>query len=289
MARARIVKPGFFSNEALTETHPFGRLLFIGLWTLADREGRLMDRPLWIKGQLFPYEKVPVDKLLGELEGLGFIMRYVVEGEPYIQVMKFKNHQHPHVKEAESIIPSPFGPVPSPVISGASPDLSGTSPSVTNTVTDPVTETVPESLLQRVKVEDPLDQVLADFAAFGKTTAGTVSAIDEAVSDYGLEWVQKAIRKAAGGGFTDKPPWSYVESILERWKAKGEIDKVEPDAAKPMGRNAVGPQAPLDTSTAIRLAYPNIQQWPELDTGGGDDGVATLDGGHDPARLEVRG
>ena len=49
MARARNIKPGFFKNEFLAEMPCEVRLLFIGLWTLADREGRLEDRPKRIK------------------------------------------------------------------------------------------------------------------------------------------------------------------------------------------------------------------------------------------------
>ena len=32
MARMRMVKPGFFTNDTLAELDPFARLLFIGLW-----------------------------------------------------------------------------------------------------------------------------------------------------------------------------------------------------------------------------------------------------------------
>ena len=45
MARARNIKPGFFRNADLVEMPIEARLLFIGLWTLADRSGRLEDRP----------------------------------------------------------------------------------------------------------------------------------------------------------------------------------------------------------------------------------------------------
>ena len=41
MARARNIKPGFFRNADLAELTFEARLLFIGLWTLADSEGRL--------------------------------------------------------------------------------------------------------------------------------------------------------------------------------------------------------------------------------------------------------
>jgi len=53
--RSRNIKPGFFMNELLPEIELLGRLLFIGLWLLADREGRLEDRPL----QTIPDQRRP--------------------------------------------------------------------------------------------------------------------------------------------------------------------------------------------------------------------------------------
>ncbi len=107
MPRARNIKPGFFKNEFLAELSPTCRLLFIGLWCLADRRGRLEDRPLKIKGELFPFESVDVDALLNELaESQGrFIIRYEADGERYIEVLNFYKHQNPHMREAESVIP----------------------------------------------------------------------------------------------------------------------------------------------------------------------------------------
>src|SRR3990167_5230973 len=108
MARARLFKPAFFDNESLAKVHPHGRLLFVGLWTLADKKGRLNDRPKVISGNIFPFENVNVDKLLDDLQGHGFIARYEVSGRRYIQVLNFEKHQHVNIKEAESVIP-PMG------------------------------------------------------------------------------------------------------------------------------------------------------------------------------------
>lgn len=44
MARSRNIKPGFFTNEVLADMPALVRLLFAGLWTIADRDGRLEDR-----------------------------------------------------------------------------------------------------------------------------------------------------------------------------------------------------------------------------------------------------
>ncbi len=105
MARARNIKPGFFQNENLVE-HPFEvRLLFIGLWTLADKKGRLEDRPKKIKMGVFPADDVNVEKGLALLCADKFIDRYEVNGVKYIQITNWEKHQAPHHTEKDSVIP----------------------------------------------------------------------------------------------------------------------------------------------------------------------------------------
>lgn len=110
--RARNIKPGFFKSEGIASCSFQARLLFVGLWCMADREGRLEDRPQRIKAELFPYDNVNVDKLLDEIASKtdcdgtpSFIIRY---GHPkkYIQILHFLSHQRPHLKENESQIPA---------------------------------------------------------------------------------------------------------------------------------------------------------------------------------------
>jgi hypothetical protein len=106
MARARNIKPGFFTNEELVELPFATRLLFIGLWTIADREGRLEDKPKRIKMNLFPADDIDVDQALCELQASGFLKRYEVGGARYIQVLAFRRHQNPHRDEKASSIPA---------------------------------------------------------------------------------------------------------------------------------------------------------------------------------------
>jgi hypothetical protein len=107
VARARNIKPGFFRNEDLVEMPFETRLLFIGLWTVADRLGRMEDRPKRIKMDIFPADDVDVDACLTQLHDGGFILRYVVGEGHYIQVLAFGKHQNPHNKEQASTIPAP--------------------------------------------------------------------------------------------------------------------------------------------------------------------------------------
>lgn len=105
MARSRNIKPGFFSNEHLAELDFATRLLFIGMWTEADREGRLEDRPRRLKMALFPADNVDINRMLDDLDHLGFIKRYTVGDVKAIQVINWSKHQNPHMKEAKSTIP----------------------------------------------------------------------------------------------------------------------------------------------------------------------------------------
>jgi hypothetical protein len=111
MARARNIKPGFFRNADLVELPMEARLLFIGLWTLADREGRLEDRPKQIKMDVFPADSVDCDALLDKLSETGMVVRYAVDGGRYLQVVNFAKHQNPHRDEKPSTLPDQHGHV----------------------------------------------------------------------------------------------------------------------------------------------------------------------------------
>ncbi len=110
MARIRTIKPDFFVHEGLAELSRDARLLFIGLWTMADREGRLDDRPKRIKAVIFPYDDdTQIPAWLDELADRGFILRYEADGQKRIAIVKFSEHQRPHPKETPSLIPPPPG------------------------------------------------------------------------------------------------------------------------------------------------------------------------------------
>jgi len=105
--RSRNIKPGYFKNECLADCDPLARILFAGLWCLADREGRFEWRPKRIKVEILPYDKCEIDKLLGQLVKCGFIHYYSVNGSEYGFIPTFNHHQSPHPKDAPSKIPKP--------------------------------------------------------------------------------------------------------------------------------------------------------------------------------------
>lgn len=104
--RARNIKPGFYKNEELAKCSPWARLLFPGLWMMADKEGLVEDRPLQIRIEVFPCDQVNVDELLSELNNK-LIVRYKCRGKDYVWIKGFTRHQTPHKNEKESSLPRP--------------------------------------------------------------------------------------------------------------------------------------------------------------------------------------
>lgn len=100
--RIRTIKPSFFVDEELAEMPPLTRLLFIGLWALADRRGRLEDRPKRIKASVMPYDDHDIEESLERLAEAGFIIRYSSDTKRIIQVTNFEKHQRLTGKEAET-------------------------------------------------------------------------------------------------------------------------------------------------------------------------------------------
>ena len=105
MARIRTIKPEFFDSEQVASVPFQWRLLFVGLWLHADREGRLQDRPQRLKAKLFPYDDLDVEEGIESLHRVGLITRYEVDGVKLIAVPEFLTHQKPNVREPESNFP----------------------------------------------------------------------------------------------------------------------------------------------------------------------------------------
>ncbi len=114
MSRIRYLKPEFFEDEDLAEHDFWVRLLFAGLWNIADKEGRLPDRAKWIKAKIFPYDNIDIEKGLNKLSNgkthgkFPFLQRYEIENERYIQIINWHRHQKPHHTEKESSISPPL-------------------------------------------------------------------------------------------------------------------------------------------------------------------------------------
>lgn len=106
MARQRMIHPALRKDDELAAACSIAaRYLFEGLWTIADREGRIEDRPVRIKAELFPYDELSIAALLQELIDHGCVVRYEVDGKKVLWCKKFLDYQNPHHREPDSVLP----------------------------------------------------------------------------------------------------------------------------------------------------------------------------------------
>lgn len=116
MARIRSIKPGYNKSPDIAPILSIPcRLHFALLWTYADDEGRGLDDPLNIKGELWPRDREvdeeQIEEWQEELALAGRIVRYENEGRRFFEVAGFRNHQKPN-KPMSSALPAPSESTP---------------------------------------------------------------------------------------------------------------------------------------------------------------------------------
>lgn len=94
--RIRSIKPEFWESESLGRVSREARLLFIGLFSCCDDHGRARASSRLLASRLFPYDEDAFKKLpawIAELQKEGCIRLYQVDGETYLDIPKWLNHQ----------------------------------------------------------------------------------------------------------------------------------------------------------------------------------------------------
>ena len=110
--RIRTIKPEFFNHEGIYDAEldtglPL-RLSFIGLWCVADRDGRFKWEPRRLKVKILPYDDTDFSRVLDALATRGFILKYAFETEVFGCIPSFNRHQVINNRERPSELPDPF-------------------------------------------------------------------------------------------------------------------------------------------------------------------------------------
>jgi hypothetical protein len=105
MARIRTIKPEFFTSEDIVELSPLARLLYVGLWCEADREGRMVWKPKTFKIRYLPADDCDIVTLCAELVDSRLVELY---GDGYAYIPAFLSHQHVNPRETQSTLPEPM-------------------------------------------------------------------------------------------------------------------------------------------------------------------------------------
>jgi hypothetical protein len=104
MPRIRTIKPEFWADEKLSPLDPVSRLVFLGLISMADDCGRLVDNLKQIDAFIFPETDDSSREALARLSRISRIDRGKTEsGQRVIQIVNWEAHQkidHPNKKAA---------------------------------------------------------------------------------------------------------------------------------------------------------------------------------------------
>lgn len=112
--RIRTIKPDLWHDERIGKLSHGARLLFVGLITMADDEGRFRALTQGICGHVFQYENDAPRKLRGwvqEIQATGMVVFYVADGIPYGAFRHWKRHQ-----KVNRPTPSDLPPPPDPEV-----------------------------------------------------------------------------------------------------------------------------------------------------------------------------
>ena len=97
MGKIRSIKPAFFEDEKVSKLPIQARLLYIGMWTIADDNGVLKGHPAFLKSQIFPYDDTlrvgEVSKWIDALVEARMLIPFPYEGESYYVIRTFRTHQ----------------------------------------------------------------------------------------------------------------------------------------------------------------------------------------------------
>lgn len=108
--RIRSIKPEMWHDEKIGGLTRDSRLLFVGLVTMADDEGRLRATPTLIVGHVFPYDDDAGKKLerwLDDLEEARLILRYEVGRLRYVVIRNWRRHQKINRAQPSELPPPP--------------------------------------------------------------------------------------------------------------------------------------------------------------------------------------
>jgi hypothetical protein len=128
VARQRFIWPGIWKDPEFGRLQPLEQVMFIGLFSIADDEGRTLAEPAYLRSELFPYTTYTNSRVKvirdAVVEKCANVYLYVVRGIEYIALLKWTDHQKPKYPKA-SKLPPPF-PEASPNGSEGLPENSST-------------------------------------------------------------------------------------------------------------------------------------------------------------------
>lgn len=111
MARQRFIHPEIWTDPSLGSLKPIERLFFIGCFSNADDEGRLLGNPAYLRSTIFPYDNFSLEEIKiirdNVVRACRSVVLYEVNNIEYIAFLKWKEYQKPKYPKPSRIPPPP--------------------------------------------------------------------------------------------------------------------------------------------------------------------------------------
>lgn len=115
MARQRFIWPDLWTDPELGRLDPVELLFFIGCFSNADDEGRLLGEPAYLRATVFPYQDMTLKRIKdvrdSTVRACNNLVLYVVEETDYLAFLRWSRYQHPKYAKP-SKLPAPNGVPP---------------------------------------------------------------------------------------------------------------------------------------------------------------------------------
>lgn len=95
-----MIDPMIWQDEEFGSLSSQAKILFIGLFSNADDEGRLRANPAYLKSTIFMYDPIDIDevKIIRDevVKKMSSVFLYTVDGKDYIQLKNWDEYQKQH-------------------------------------------------------------------------------------------------------------------------------------------------------------------------------------------------
>jgi hypothetical protein len=234
MGRIRSIKPEFPQSESMGRISRDARLCFILLWTVVDDEGRARANSRMLASLLYPYDKDAQKKMpkwLNELATQKCIVTYEHEGQSYLQVIKWSDHQKID-RPTKSKFP-PFVASSRKLVEGSTADMEGKGRDMEEEAASPAVRAATASLPFIELPTNIADESFRVNAAFVKECVELYPAVD----------VKQQLRSMRGwlvSNSQKRKTMSGMPRFVHKWLAKEQNSGRDPTNS---GRALFGPSS----------------------------------------------
>jgi|GEM_PF-3373254 len=111
MARQRFIHPEIWEDPEIGKMQPTERLFFIGCFSNADDEGRLLGNPAFLRSAIFKYDDFSADQVREMrdrvIDACKNLVLYVIDDVEYLAFLKWSAYQKPKYPKQSKLPPPP--------------------------------------------------------------------------------------------------------------------------------------------------------------------------------------